>query len=134
MRPPLTGRQLLCVLFLGICFNIILPGSAQTQSSTGSGHYRRGQAQTIDDQVKKLTQELNLDLPQQNSVRAILERRQIQLWQVRDDSSLSAVDRFYAIKAVHDGADEQIRSILKADQASKFDQLRPRPLPKSETQ
>jgi hypothetical protein len=108
-------------------------GTAQTQSTTGSSHYRRGQLPTLDDQLKKLTTELNLDPLQQSNVKAILDRRQIQLMRVRNDASLSAVDRFYAMKAVHEKADEQIRAILNADQASKFDQLHPRPVPKSET-
>lgn len=132
MKPWLARTPLLFALIFGICFDMQPLSYAQAQSGSGAGHYRR-QVPSLDDQVKKLTQELNLDLAQQTKVKTILEHRQIQLRLLFNDASLSAVNRFNAMKAVHEKSDEQIRRILNVDQASKFDQLRPRPLPKSET-
>jgi len=133
MKPWLARTALIFAIILGICFEMPPLGCAQAQSGGGADHYRRRHVPNLEDQVKKLAQELNLDLAQQTKVKTILEHRQIQLRQVFNDASLSAVNRFNAMKAVHDKSDEQIRRILNADQASKFDQLRPRPLPKSET-
>jgi hypothetical protein len=79
---------------------------------------------TLEDQVKSLTQRLNLDANQQAMVKIILERRQTELLEVYKDGSLSAVDRFAALKAVHERSDDRISRILNADQLKKFDQMR----------
>jgi Spy/CpxP family protein refolding chaperone len=78
----------------------------------------------LEDLVKNLTQTLSLDATQQAKVKAILEYRQMQLHRVSEDKSLSAVDRFAAIKEIHKRADDQIGRILNPEQASKFEQSR----------
>ncbi|HWX93926.1 MAG TPA: hypothetical protein VNY29_14960 [Terriglobales bacterium] len=88
----------------------------------------------MEDQLKRYTEVLGLDSSQQAKVKMILDRRQMQLRKVHDDTSLSAVDRFRAMQALHEQSDEQIRRILNPEQASKFEQIRPRKQPQSESQ
>jgi hypothetical protein len=89
---------------------------------------------SLEDQLKRYTEVLSLDSSQQAKVKVILERRQMQLHRVHDDTSLSAVDRFSAMQALHEQSDEQIRRILNPEQASKFEQIRPRKQPQADSQ
>jgi len=133
MKPWLARTLVLFALIFGICFDMPSLGYAQARSDSGAAHYRRRQVLSLEDQVRKLTQELNLDLGQRTKVKTILEYRQTRMRRIFSDTSLSAVNRFNAMKAVHEKSDEQIRGILNADQASKFDALRPQPPQKGDT-
>jgi len=88
----------------------------------------------LEDQLKRYTEVLSLDSSQQAKVKMILDRRQVQLRRVHDDTSLSAVDRFSAMQALHEQSDERIRRILNPEQATKFEQIRPRKLPQADSQ
>jgi Spy/CpxP family protein refolding chaperone len=88
----------------------------------------------LEDQLKRYTEVLSLDASQQAKVKMILDRRQMQLRKVHEDASLSAVDRFSAVQALHEQSDEQIRRILNPEQASKFEQIRPRKKPQADSQ
>lgn len=89
---------------------------------------------SLDDQLKRYTEVLSLDSSQQAKVKMILDRRQMQLRRVHDDASISAVDRFSAMQALHQQSDEQIRRILNPEQASKFEQIRPRKQPQADSE
>jgi hypothetical protein len=111
--------SLLCVICISVC-------SALTQDSTNKPQTPRHihPAVTIDDQLKTLTQRLELDATQQSMVKIIVERRQAELRDVFKNNSLSAVDRFNAVRAVHERANDRIAHILNPEQAKKFDQMR----------
>src|SRR5215469_3046541 len=91
---------------------------------------------TLDEQLKTFTDRLNLDRTQQGMVKIILERRQSELFDVYKNQSLSAVDRFNAVKAVHERAYDGIGHLLNPEQSKKFELIRPHatplPLPDSE--
>lgn len=133
IKPFRGGTSRLIALILGVCFGTQLISFARAQSGKGGGD-RRHQASSVDDQVKRLTRQLNLSADQQVKVHTILQAEQNQLRRVQTDASFSAIDRFNAMRAVHDNSGKQIRSILNDDQASKFDRLRLRSLPPRETQ
>jgi glucose/arabinose dehydrogenase len=84
---------------------------------------------TLDEQLKILTDRLNLDATQQGMVKIILERRQSELLDVYKNQSLSAVDRFNAMKAVHDRAYDRIGRLLNPEQSKKFELMRPHTAP-----
>jgi Spy/CpxP family protein refolding chaperone len=128
MKPVLSVRSgVPFFLVLLICTAINICVTAQTQSSTGVSHDHARRAATVEDQVKMLTEKLNLDSSQQTKVKAILENRQDQVHRIAENASLSAVDRFNAIKAVRERSEEQIGRILTPEQTTKFDQFRHRP-------
>lgn len=110
------------VLAFGMCLGAPLPGQAQAQP--GASPYRQVRHDPIENRLKKLTQELNLDPTQQTKLKTILAIRQLQLRRIYDRASLSAVDRFSAVKMVDENANRQITSMLNAEQASKWDRLR----------
>jgi len=97
---------------------------AQAQQTAPNGQHRVRHLSTLDDQLKTLTDRLNLDSTQQSMVKVILEHRQTELFDVVKNQSLSAVDRFNAVKAVHERADDRISRILNPEQSKKFDLMR----------
>ena len=104
------------------------PG-AQDQQSAPEGQRRGRHVPTLDEQLKALTDRLNLDATQQGMVKVILERRQSELLDVHKDQSLSAVDRFHAMKAVYDRAYDRIGRVLNPEQSKKFELMRPHSTP-----
>lgn len=128
-RPCLFKTAIVFVLVLGACLATAPRGYAQTPSGAAANQPHRRKLPSLEDQLKKYTEVLGLDSVQQAKVKAILDHRQIQLRRVLDDGSLSAVDRFGAIQALHEQSDDQIRRILNPEQATKFEQLRPRKQP-----
>jgi hypothetical protein len=115
-------------LFLYATFAIYVcahpDASAQDQRSAPQTPRSIHRAVTIDDQLKTLTQHLDLDATQQSMVKIILQRRHAELRDVFRNDSLSAVDRFNAVKDVHERANDRIAHILNPEQAKKFDQMR----------
>jgi len=128
-RAWLSTTTIVFVSILGACLATAPRGHAQAQSTGAAGQPHRRKLPSLEDQLKRYTEALSLDAAQQAKVKAILDRRQLQLRRVYDDRSLSAVDRFNAIQALHEQSDEQIRRILNPDQATKFEQIRPRKQP-----
>jgi hypothetical protein len=127
MRRWLSRTTIAFIFILGILGERCPRGYAQAQAQGGAVSPRRGRRlPTLEEQLKKLTTELTLDGPQQAKVKAILDRRQMELRRVYENRSLSAVDRFNVIMAVHDRFDDQIASTLNAEQATKFETLRHR--------
>jgi hypothetical protein len=133
IKPWPGGTSPLIALILGVCLGTQPLRLARAQSGEGRG-IRRHQASNGQDQVKKLTKQLNLNADQQVKVNTILQAQQNQLRRVQSDPSFSAIDRFNAMRAIHENSDKQIRSILNDDQANKFDRLRPQSLRPRETQ
>jgi hypothetical protein len=109
-------------LAFGMCLGARLP--AQAQAPPGATQYRQVRRNPIEERLKKLTQELNLDSTQQAKLKTILAIRQLQVRRIYDRASLSAVDRFNAVRMVDENANRQITSILNAEQASKWENLR----------
>jgi hypothetical protein len=128
-RPCLSKTAIVFVLVLGTCLATVPRGYAQTPSGAAANQPHRRKLPSLEDQLKRYTEVLSLDSVQQAKVKAILDHRQIQLRRVYDDGSLSAVDRFNAIRTLHEQSDDLIRKILNPEQASKFEQLRPRKKP-----
>ena len=131
MILPITRRALLLCITLGISVGLYTHVSAQEQPSTAEGQpltpqapRRIHRAMTVDDQLKALTERLDLDSTQQSMVKIILQRCQVELLDVHKNDSLSAVDRFNAMKAVHEKANDRIAHLLNPDQSKKFDQMR----------
>lgn len=138
--PRPTMKRILLALLAILMFQGLLPlvpaSGAQDQAGAVISRSRPRRAQTLDVQVKKLTDELKLDSTQQARVKAILLNREIRLREVFKNDSLSAVDRFAAVKTIQERSNEQITRILTAEQGATFDQLRhgapPQSSPKAE--
>jgi Spy/CpxP family protein refolding chaperone len=77
----------------------------------------------VEDQVKQLTERLNLTDDQQGKVKAILEDGRTQMQKLRGDDSMSQEDKMSKMRGIHDATTAKIRDILTDDQKKKFDEL-----------
>lgn len=83
----------------------------------------------LDDRVKILAKNLDLNKAQQTAVKKILEDRQQEVMRLRTDPSLSGADRIARFRALQTETVEGIRSVLNEEQKKKYDPLAPRKIP-----
>jgi Spy/CpxP family protein refolding chaperone len=94
-------------------------------SEPGMGrHMGQHQMPSVDDQLKHLSKKLNLSDDQQAKLKPILEDQRKQMETIHNDSSLSREDRFSKMQELRKNSDDQIKSVLNADQQKNFDKMR----------
>lgn len=81
--------------------------------------------QGLEDRVKLLTHELDLDAKQQGEMRKLLESQREQVRRVWNDSSLPAANRVGATRAISDRTGDQIRAMLNEEQRKKYNSAKP---------
>ena len=126
LRRRFARASLLLVLVLANCFPISSLCSAAEPGAPPRANQRRQKKGGLDEQVRVLSAKLKLTAEQQIKVRQIFQRRQMLVVRIVHDTSMSAVDRFNAVRGVYDKSTMQVRSILDSDQAKKFDELAPK--------
>jgi len=87
----------------------------------GHGH-RRGMP-SAEDQLKDLTERLNLTSDQQAKIKPIIEDTQSQMQKIMQDDSVAPDDRRAKVRSLHETATSKIREILNDDQKKKFDDM-----------
>lgn len=85
----------------------------------GGGH-RRGMP-NAEEQVKHLTEQLNLTDDQQAKAKVILDDTHAQMQKMMQDGSMSREDRMAKMRDLHETANGKLRDILTDDQKKKFD-------------
>jgi hypothetical protein len=94
------------------------PGTTpQSQGAPPAGH------PSIDDQVRSLTDQLNLSVDQQAKVKTALEDQHSQAMTVVQDNSLAREDKIQKIHALREATISKVRTALNDDQKKKFDQM-----------
>ena len=134
------GKTLLLVT-LGLPAWVPLVG-VQAVDQTSAGFDTKPQTQTpfrrhtitIDDQVKRFTESLDLSETQQSEIRKILEFRQVQIRRIRLDESLSGDERISRLRGLQDSTVAQVRAVLSDEQKKKYDPLAVRQAQKSSPQ
>jgi ABC-type lipopolysaccharide export system ATPase subunit len=106
--------------------------SVDTKPQTQTPFRRR--TITIDDQVKRFTESLDLSETQQSEIKKILEFRQVQIRRIRLDESLSGDERIGRLRGVQDSTVARIRAVLNDEQKKKYDPLAVRQAQKSSPQ
>jgi hypothetical protein len=81
------------------------------------------QPPSIDDQVRVLTQELNLNDDQQGKIKTVLVDQREQASTVIADSSLTRDDKVQKIRALRETTIAKVRGVLNDDQRKKLDQM-----------
>lgn len=81
------------------------------------------QPPSIDDQVRVLTQELNLNDDQQGKIKTVLVDQREQASTVIADSSLTRDDKVQKIRALREATIAKVRGVLNDDQRKKLDQM-----------
>jgi len=106
--------------------------SVDPKRQTGTPVTRR--TTTIDDQVKRFAESLDLSESQQSEVMKILEFRQVQTRRIRLDGSLSGDERISRLRVLQDCTVTWIRGVLNDEQKKKYDPLAVRQAQKSSSQ
>ena len=78
---------------------------------------------TLEDRVKVLARNLNLDQAQQDDVLKILQARAEESLRIRRDTSISGSARIEQFRALQDTIVLQIRAVLNEEQKKKYDPL-----------
>lgn len=77
----------------------------------------------IDDQVKVLSDSLNLNADQQSKVRSILMDQHEQAMALIQDNSMAREEKIGKIHSLRASTITKVRELLNADQKTKFDQM-----------
>lgn len=95
-----------------------MPQTQPSQAPQAAG------APGIDDQVKILSTELNLNSDQQTKVKSILQEQHTQAMALVSDASMSREDKIQKIHALRQSTIDKVRSTLTSDdQKKKFDSM-----------
>lgn len=98
--------------------------SNDPQSAPAAAPPERGRGRRHFDPAKRtemLAQHLNLTSDQQAKVQDILKADQSQMQKLHEDSSVSQEDRRSKMMDLHKSSNDQIRTLLDADQQKKWD-------------
>jgi len=96
-------------------------GSVETKPQTQTPGKRR--TLTLDDQVKRFAEPMDLSETQQSEVKKILQFQQVQTRRIRLDGSLSGAERISRLRILQDNAVTWIRAVLNDEQKKKYDPL-----------
>ena len=126
-------------LILALVSPILLSGApafAQADNATNQKRHTeyRYKRPSIDDRVKVLAKNLDLNEAQQSAVKKILEQRQQETLRLRLDSSLTGSDRIDRFRALQAGTVQRIRAVLNDEQRKKYDPLAVQRIPSDPNQ
>jgi hypothetical protein len=99
------------------------PGDAQQQPGAQSQGAPMASHPSIDDQVKSLSDQLNLTADQQAKVKSALEDQHTQAMTIVQDNSLAREDKIQKIHGLRETTISKVRTALNDDQKKKFDQM-----------
>lgn len=100
-------------------------GGNQTQSAPPEHWRGHGQPDPAK-RTEMLTKQLDLTSEQQPKVVDVLKSEQSQMEKLRSDSALSQEDRRGKMMDIHKSTNDQIRTLLTADQQKKWDEMQSR--------
>jgi Spy/CpxP family protein refolding chaperone len=105
---------------------LIAPGMLAQQTAP-TGEHAKSAAQGVvlpemGDQLKVLTQKLNLSVDQQPKVKTILQKLHDASLKLMQDESMSRDELLSKVRPLRMNADKKIREILSDDQKKKLDQ------------
>lgn len=116
----------------GVQANGQTSGSVDTKPQTQTPFRRR--SISIDDQVKRFAESLDLSETQQSEVKKILQLHQVETRRIRFDESLSGAERISRLRVLQDSTVAWIRAVLNDEQKKKYDPLAVRQAQKSSPQ
>jgi hypothetical protein len=99
------------------------PSAAQPGQPQQQGQDTAVSHPSIDDQVKSLSDQLNLTADQQAKVKSALEEQHTQAMTIVQDNSLPREDKIQKIHGLRETTISKVRTALNDDQKKKFDQM-----------
>jgi Spy/CpxP family protein refolding chaperone len=119
----ITRIKLFRFALLAVVLSLSLSALAQMGMGAGGGRHGQGQMPSVDDRVKQLTKQLDLNADQQKLVHDILLGQQDQMQKLRQDTSTPREEKRPQMMKIHEGAMDKVRGVLNDDQKKKFDAL-----------
>jgi len=91
----------------------------------GIAFAQRGNRQppSVDEQIKRLADRLNLSDDQQSKIKPILEDQRQQMGALREDTSLSREDRMSKMRSIRESTTSKISAILNDDQKKQYEAM-----------
>ncbi len=118
----------ICTILCGLVFTLgvlaawphsaLGNGQVEKEGVAGSSH-----VPSVDDQIKNLTEKLNLTDEQQSRIKPILEDQRQQVQAQMKSPYLSPEDNRSALRRIQVTANTKIRELLTDEQKTKFDQM-----------
>lgn len=125
-------KVLICALLaiaVACCGTALYAQDNMGQGQTGQGQMGQGGHRGMmspDQRLQHLTKMLSLTPDQQQKIKPMLEQEQTQMQSMHEDTSMSQQDRWAKAKTIREGTNDQIKSVLTADQQTKFTQMQER--------
>jgi len=118
----MNALKKLCLL--AVCL-LAIGAAAQNPPAQGSGENQGGgrRMQSVDDQLKNLTEKLNLTTDQQAKIKPVLEDTRSEMTKVMQDDSMSREDKMAKGRSLREASNGKIREVLNDDQKKKFDEM-----------
>jgi Spy/CpxP family protein refolding chaperone len=79
-----------------------------------------------EDQMARMTKQLNLTDDQQAKIKPILEDQHKQMMDLRQDTSMSREDRFAKMRNIREKSSEQMKAVLTPEQQKKWEKMQQR--------
>jgi Spy/CpxP family protein refolding chaperone len=117
------------LLAIGTLFFFALAVLAQQTATKPSASSEGGGMPTAEDQLKVLTEKLDLTAAQRAKVRPILQKLHDATEKLIQDERLSREERLAKVRPQREQAGEKIRALLNDDQKKKLDQYLAGPHP-----
>jgi hypothetical protein len=124
------AKSLLLLVALGFPTWVPLAGLQAAGQTSGSVDTKaqphapvRRRTITIDDQVKRFAELLDLSEAQQSKVKKALEFQQVQIRRIRLDGSVSGAEKINRLRGLQDNTVASIRAVLNDEQKKKYDPL-----------
>ncbi len=120
-------RKSLCILVLTGIFAITggaafaqsdTPAQQPAPTATGGRH-----GMSVDDQLARMTKELNLTSDQATQIKPILTGRQQQMEALHQDQSMSQEDKMAKMKGLRDDSNTKIEAVLNDTQKQQFEAM-----------
>lgn len=122
MRKQIASLALTAMFGLGVA--IAAPQNAAPQDQPAqNGHWAGRRQADPQKEVQHLTKKLNLTSDQQSQILSILQNRQQQMEQLRNDSSLSQDDRRAKFRSIREDSETKIHAVLNDTQKKQYDDM-----------
>jgi hypothetical protein len=109
-----------------------VPSFAQAKADGVAPQHVARKRPTVDDRVKILAKNLDLNESQETAVKRILERRQQETLRIRRDPTIAGGARIEQFRMLQDRTAEEIRAVLNDEQKKKYDPFAARRIPQAE--
>ena len=101
---------------------VLAQQTATTPGASSRGGAEGGGMPTVEEQLKVLTEKLDLTVTQRAKVRPILQKLDDATQKLMQDERLSREERLAKVRPQRKQADKKIRALLNDDQTMKLDQ------------